>query len=360
MKSPAISVIIPLYNAEKYIGECLESILAQMFQDFEVIVVDDCSTDNSVAVVKSYAEKFGGRLRFVSMKKNSGGCAVPRNVGLPLSRGKYIFFIDADDIITSTALKELYSIAEEFNADVVRCEKYYGVPEKFWNHIKAGNKVNPSSYKLGDFVDKPTLLTDNLVERVKKIYQRNFLWNAWAQLIRRDFIFENHIRFVNIVSEDVIFTICELCTAKKYILVPNVVNYYRMRENSLIHQNLLRVDTKLDKHLHCWVTSIKCGVKYLDDFLNEQDFFSKRPDLKYALFEIFFNDMLRYVTGIYIKIPPYALDEILRKEFGDEDNLALTIFLFSTLNVNRLQLIQSQQRIAELEKEIHSLKGMLQ
>ena len=357
MAIPAISVIIPLYNAEKYIGECLESILPQTFQDFEVIVVDDCSTDNSAAVAESYALKFGGRLRLAKTKKNSGGCAVPRNVGLPLSRGKYIFFIDADDIITSTALKELYSIAEEFNADVVRCEKYYGVPEKFWFHVKAGNKVNPSSYKLGDFVDKPTLVTDNLVERVQKIYQRHFMWNAWAQLIRRDFIFENRIRFVNIVSEDVIFTICELCTAKRYILVPNVVNYYRMRENSLIHQNLIRVDTKLDKHLHCWVNSIKCGVKYLDDFLNEQDFFSKRPDLKYALFEIFVNDMLRYVTEIYLKIPAYALDEILRREFGKEDNTALTTVLFGLLNVNRLQLMQSQQRVAELENELKRLKG---
>ena len=102
---------------------------------------------------------------------------------------------------------------------------------------------------------------------------------------------------------------------------------------------------------------IKCCVKYLDDFLNEQDFFSKRPDLKYALFDIFVNDMLRYVTEIYLKIPAYALDEILRREFGKEDNTALTTVLFGLLNVNRLQLMQSQQRVAELENELKRLKG---
>ena len=71
MKSPTISVIIPLYNAEKYIGECLDSVLNQTFQDFEVIVVDDCSTDKSVAVVQNYVAEFNGRLKFSKPKKNN-------------------------------------------------------------------------------------------------------------------------------------------------------------------------------------------------------------------------------------------------------------------------------------------------
>ena len=357
MKFPAISVIIPLYNAEQYIGECLESILAQTFQDFEVIVVDDCSTDKSVEIVQGYALKFGGRLRLAKMKKNSGSGTAPRNFGLTLSRGEYIFFLDNDDTITPTAFAELYSVAKEFNADVVSCEKYYLVPEKFWNQVKAGNKVNPYSYKLGDFVNKPTLITDNLAERVKRFHQRHFLWNVWAQLIRRDFIFENQIKFVGVIADDVIFIICEICAAERYVLVPNVINYYRIHDDSFYQRNHIRPDTNLNKHLHNWITMIKCGIEYLDDFLNEQDFFSKRPDLKYALFDIFVDEMFRYVTEIYLKIPAYALDEILRKEFGNKNNLALTTFLFSSLNVNRLQLIQSQQRIAELEKEIKRLKS---
>ena len=67
---PAISVIIPMYNAEKYIGECLESVLAQTFQDFEVIVVDDCSTDKSVEIVQSYAVKFNGRLKLTRAEED--------------------------------------------------------------------------------------------------------------------------------------------------------------------------------------------------------------------------------------------------------------------------------------------------
>ena len=81
MACPAVSVIIPMYNAEKYIGECLESLLLQTFQDFEVIVVDDCSTDNSFSIVESYIPKFDGRLKLTKTEKNSGGGGyVPRNI----------------------------------------------------------------------------------------------------------------------------------------------------------------------------------------------------------------------------------------------------------------------------------------
>ncbi len=350
--APVISVIIPMYNAEKYIGECLDSILAQTFQDFEVIVVDDCSTDSSYSVVESYKEKFGGRLKSTKTKKNSGSGTMPRNIGITLSRGEYIFFIDNDDTLTSTALEEMHTTAKQFNADVVQCEKYYGVLEKFWYNADFRKKLGPSSYKQGSFVDKPTLITDNLAERVMKIHQRHFIWNIWAQLIRRDFIFENQIKFVGIISDDVIFTICEICSAKRYVLVPSVINYYRAREDSLIHRNLIRPNIDLEKHLHCWITMIKCGVKYLDEFLNGQDFFAQHTELKYMLFDVFVKDMLRYVSGIYAGTPAFALDKILRKEFGNEDNTALTTFIFSELNICRLYLMQAQARIAQLETQL--------
>ncbi|MBR0262196.1 MAG: glycosyltransferase family 2 protein [Selenomonadaceae bacterium] len=146
MDLPKISVIIPLYNAEKYIGDCLESLLVQTFQDFEVIVVDDCSTDNSVAIVQSYAEKFGGRLKIARTKKNSGGGGyVPRNLGLNLSRGEYVIFMDSDDAVTPDALEKLYTTAKKFDADVVGCEKYYDVPEQFWYDTEFRKQLKPST-----------------------------------------------------------------------------------------------------------------------------------------------------------------------------------------------------------------------
>ena len=234
---PAISVIIPMYNAEKYIGECLDSILAQTFQDFEVIVVDDCSTDNSAAVVESYAEKFGERLRLEQMLKNSGGGAMPRNKGLLLSRGEYLLIIDNDDAITPTALEELYSVAKDFDADVVACERYYEVPDQFWNDAEFRKQLQPLNWRTGSFVDKPAFLTNDILERLQLLNPRYLLWNVWSKLIRRDLILKNEFGFSDTIIDDMVFTICLLCTAKKYILVPNVINYYRVREGSVSYNS---------------------------------------------------------------------------------------------------------------------------
>ena len=141
--TPAISIIIPMYNVEKYVGECLDSILAQTFTDFEVIIVDDCSTDKSCAVVKKYMPLFNkndDKLRLIELKKNSGFPSVPRNKGIELARGKYICFVDSDDAITNTALEELFNLAEEFQADVVHCERYFLVDDEEFTFDKELNR----------------------------------------------------------------------------------------------------------------------------------------------------------------------------------------------------------------------------
>ena len=94
----AISVVIPMYNAEKYIGECLTSLANQTFQDFDVIVVDDCSTDNTIEVVSSFAEN-NSRIQQIKSDIHSGGYpSIPRNKGIESAKGRYIAFLDADDI----------------------------------------------------------------------------------------------------------------------------------------------------------------------------------------------------------------------------------------------------------------------
>lgn len=121
MELPKVSVIIPMFNAEKFISYCLENFLAQTFQDFEVIVVE------------SFSKKFGGRLKIARTEKNSGSPGEPGNLGVDLSRGEYLSLLDNDDAITPTAFEKLYFVAKNFDADVVACEKYFPVPEKFWN-----------------------------------------------------------------------------------------------------------------------------------------------------------------------------------------------------------------------------------
>ena len=354
---PAISIIIPLYNAERYVGECLDSILAQTFQDFELIVVDDCSTDNSVALVESYAPKFDGRLHIVNMDKNTGSGTEPRSLGLTDARGEYVYLMDNDDALTETALEELYTIAKKYDADVVHCEKFYSVPENLWHSDAYRKRMRPYTYLTGEkiFVTAPLIWQNNFEERIKFFAQRKLIWNYWVQLIRRDFIAENAIKLVGVMADDMIFTMCELCCAKKYVVVPNVVYFYRLRENSLIHK-----DVDVAKQLNSWATMLREGVRYFDAFANKSDFLTQRPDLKYMLLETFVEEMIKYLTLIYAKVPAHELNEILRPIFAEGNNTALTTFLFNKLNVYRLQLIQAQSENARLEREFVRLKSQVE
>ena len=227
-----MSVIIPLYNAEKYIAECLDSVLAQTFQNFEVIVVDDCSTDNSPAIVESYKEKFGGRLTLSHMESNTGSGAMPRNKGLYFSRGEYVAFVDNDDLITKTALEEMYTLAKNYDADVVYCEKHYKI-----NDNGSGIHIGTGADQNATLVDKPTFETVDIAERIEKILQGKYRVPQWRKLTRRSLIFEYELFFPNTRhADDVIWTDTLVIFAKKFLRVPNVVYIHRQSQNSIMRR----------------------------------------------------------------------------------------------------------------------------
>ena len=357
----AVSIIIPLFNAEKYIGDCFDSILAQTFQNFEVIVVDDCSTDKSCAIVDSYRERFNGRIKLVHTRKNSGSATAPRNLGIAYSRGEYLYFMDNDDVIMPTALEELYTLAKNFDADVVQCEKNYGAPTEIIHDLEQIKKTKPSTYPAGDkiFITKPTLLSEDLAKRAADFAKKWLTWSIWLQLIRRDFVIENQLRFVGVALDDMLFTICEICSAKRYLVVPNLIYVHRSRDDSLLWQD----NDKAEKFLLSRMKMLKEGIGYLDKYLDEREAFAGRPDLKYALFNILVQDILGHLTSVYSKIPAHELDELLRRELADGDNLALNSFIFSVLNVQFLQMFRSQQQFqhfaAQAQQRIMTLENEL-
>ena len=377
MEIPAISVIIAMYNTEKFIGDCLDSILAQTFTNFEVIVVDDCSTDSSAKIAESFISKFGGRMNLLRRKKNSGNNGIPNNMGLAFSRGEYVIFIDADDAITPDALEKLYIAAKNFNADVVGCEKFYAIPEDFRFNTNFNRQFEEISYQAGDFVTEPTLITDDFSERVKDCSQRKFLWNIWSKLIRREFLIENKITITNEMANDMLLTCFLVYSAKRYVRVPYVVNFYRVVESSLTHK-------KRDplKQLKKYISALTVGFAHLNNFLNEQEFFQNNHAAKYMAFDTYVQEILFYLNDIYLQIPVAELDDTLRELFSASDNTALMVFNFSAMNIYRLEILQnreqigywqkrdkyrgayiaelekfvgdSQQRIAELENELRS------
>lgn len=218
-----ISVIIPTYNVEDYLDDCLMSLLNQTFEDFEVIIVDDSSTDSTVEIIKYY-EKLDSRIRFIEKKRKSGSGG-SRNYGMKFARGKYIKFLDADDWIDSNTLEELFYYAEKFETDMVffkfmnydEEEKHFFLKPPYYTLSVLDPVVN-SVFNIDD--------VDNVLFRipvtpVNKLYSRVFLESINA-LFPEDYIHQDNPFFFQV-----------FCEAEKVFLLDKYFYNRRHRSNSI-------------------------------------------------------------------------------------------------------------------------------
>ena len=355
---PAVSVIIPMYNAQLYVAETLDSLLAQTFQDFEVIVVDDCSTDTGAAIVESYAEKFDGRLTLTRMKKNSGSPGAPRNKGLTFSRGEYVFFMDADDALTRTGLEEMYTLAKDYDADCVYCEKY-------WNSFGDGKidfenlRVGDRDIQIGDFVSEPTLETTDLIARVRRATSWGYWVTPWQRLVSRKLLMENEITFPeHIHSEDVVWSFEVLFCAERFLRVPNLCYVWRMHEQSNTH-----TQHPLNKLCRRWMGKALGGTKIIDDFMKDIPFFREHQDCRYAVLCFFADSDFNSIFPASLQVPPNIFYEIVREEFkeefGEHDVLIATLCaLVNTYQrITRDNIEQFNQFAAQANRRIAELEG---
>ena len=339
---PAVSVIIPMYNAEQYIGEALESILAQTFQSFEVIVVDDCSKDSSYEVVKSYIPKFDGRLKLLSMGKNSGSAPAPRNKGFLFSRGEYIFFMDADDMFTETALEEMYSLAKEYKADAVYCEKYYmssGMGKDFLKNMFLANEKNQEP----PFVDKPTLEVENMAQRIKKMTAKNYWVTPWQRLVSRELLAENKITFPEIIGcDDVVWCFEVLCCAKRFLRVPNACYIRRMSNESFT-----RSKKPPNRVIHQWADVTVRGLKFVNNFMNKIPFFQENPNYRYEAFASIARSSFQMTYSAYSKLKPEKIYDIFLNEFAKDtgDNDVLVAFLCTRICEQNKDLKKAEKQL---------------
>ena len=357
---PAISIIIPMYNVEKYIGECLDSILAQTFTDYEVIIVDDCSTDKSCDVVESYMKKFNkkseDKLQLIRSKKNSGGCpGVPRNTGLRMSCGEYILFVDSDDAIVSDALETLSRLAKKFNADVIHCEKYF---QAEGDTVTTDKKLlTERSGELTEFVTKPTFISDKLEDRVRDFGNFKMIGYTCNNFIKRRLIVENDIKFPALrAGEDHIFTFFLLSFAKNILRVPYTFYVYRNTDAGITHGKNLSVE----KLIHRWTESLFKGTGILDKFMNEFEVLKNNSELKYLVFASFLQYHVINLLNVYAQIPAHRLDDLIRQELSEvEDKTALTAFLFNRMEFLTINNIRMQNHIKQQAAQIQQLQSQL-
>ena len=322
MDKPAISVIIAMFNAQEYIADCLSSLANQTLRNFEIIIADDCSSDNSLAVVENFSTTFGERLKVMKLSANSGCPGIPRNFALEAARGKYIAFMDSDDLLSETALEDFLNVAEKFNADVVHSEKVLAFVADDGEIESKILSTQPS------FVTEPTLETFDIAERVNNFVAKKFMWQACGKLFRRKFLTDNKITFPALKTfEDMIFVLKCIVAAKNYVRVPAVNYYYRAREDSLSHKVRDGVEISAD--------TIKV-VNALDDFMNGKKFFRDNVQCRYALIDFFIRERLEVIAKNFFvtsKLEPAEVFDFFREKIfsaKSNENAALMAYLFVT------------------------------
>lgn len=230
---PAISIIVPIYNVEPYLEQCLESIQAQTLSDIEAILVDDGSPDESGAIADSFAAKDG---RFTVIHKKNEGVSAARNDGLAKARGEYVFLLDADDYLAENAMEVLYERAQETHADVVLSDYVAFSEVRKTPYQVAGQEF---STKSRDEIDAVQLAVFNMgparIERNAVVMLRG-VGAAWHYLIKRSLIVENNLRFdpsLKGLFDDgtFILNVLEKAESVSYISCPTY--FYRHVPNSI-------------------------------------------------------------------------------------------------------------------------------
>ena len=305
-----ISVVIPVYNVERYIRQCLDSIINQTFQDFEIICVDDGSTDNSVRIIEEYSN-----FRIKLVKQEHRGAAEARNNGMKLAQGKYIQFLDSDDYFEPTMLEDLYKKAEEFSTDITVCSAV--IVDENNNILENGNRHSPINLDVCP-LDKPFSPQDFPDDLF-------ILFSAapWNKLYLKDMIINNNLKFQNLSScNDSGFVRIANCCAKKIVVINKVLVNYRFNRKGSTAEfrankagNLLKAGNYLKDFLvknnlfefykNAYIKAMKNTIRWEVSLCNTQQYKAFLKELKVSMSEdwkIFIPVLKKgYVTPEYIK-----------------------------------------------------------
>lgn len=215
MNNNCVSIIVPVYKVEKYLPECIDSIVNQTYRNIEVILIDDGSPDKCPQICDNYALQ-DSRIKVVH--KINGGLSDARNKGLNVCNGEYIIFVDSDDIIHKAMVERLVSTLEKENAQIVECSM-----------VRFCNSLNPKSVSEGkvNVYNRTDALRELILDRV-------FHQTVWNKIYTKKVI-GNNIFPVGKCNEDEFWTYRVIANANKVASLSDTLYYYRQRENSIIH-----------------------------------------------------------------------------------------------------------------------------
>jgi len=244
-----VSIIVPTLNAEKYLQQCLDSVIIQNLKEIEIICIDNNSTDNTVSILNKYASQ-DNRIKVVAKNKNTGyGSSI--NLGIKEASGKYVGIVEADDFIDKKMFSTLYDLAEKTKAEIVKSNFYRY--DAFSNRDKKHNLFLPNE------VNKIVNPTDN-----QHILSRNAC--IWSALYRRDFLIDSKINLIdspNHSFQDASFNFKLFATAQKVYFTPDAFYHYRVGHAEQSVKSRKYLTSIIDEY-----NEIKC-------FLNNKNIFKK-------------------------------------------------------------------------------------
>ena len=283
MKKPIISVIVPVYNVEKYLSKCLDSILMQTFSNIEIICVNDGSTDNSRKILETYRKK-DSRIKIVD--KKNGGLSSARNAGMKVATGEFYSFIDSDDWVDKTMIEKLYDSMTKYSTDIAICAVH-----QFDEKRQTYDDSN--KYYTLDFFDESF---DNRAFSYKetKPFLMDVCVMAWNKLYRKSFIDECKSEFPDgLIFEDGPFFFSIFFKTKRVSIVRDFLYYYRVnRKGSIIQRGGTQFMDIVDV-----INLMYENVKDISDY----------EDIKYMFFRKKVEDLLSRLDNIN---PKYKKDYV--------------------------------------------------
>ena len=255
MMEKKVSVIIPIYNVEEYIEECIESVRRQSLSEIEMVCVNDGTLDSSMKIVKRLAEEDS---RIVIIDKENGGLSSARNAGLKAATGEYICFLDSDDLLKEKALELLWEQAKENDA----CDIFFSA-ESFYEteELAKKHKVYKTYYQRKDVYEGIYTGQDLFC---KMIAAGDFKPSVCLQFIKRSFVEQHHLRFYDgIVHEDQLFTMQLMTLAEHILYLDEMLYMRRVREESIMTKG------RGIKNAYGYFITIKEAIPFIGKYEND-------------------------------------------------------------------------------------------
>ena len=316
MNEAEISVLIPLYNSKIYIEDCVRSVLRQTFQNFEIVICDDFSTDGAFAFVKEIFAEYisAGKIRLFQNAENLGEAATLKKL-IELATGKYITILHNDDLYMPDALEHLFEVAEKFQADVVHGSNFLtsekdGVIVKGTPLHKVCCDSNPAT--------SVEIMPSDLDSRFEEWTTGGTFQDAQYNIFRRQFIFESQVLDGIENSNTYLTTLHWLMTAKIFVKTPKL--FYIRRDCPTSQTNDRSIS---DSRLERQITSNILLFRQVDKFVTEFDFFSGKKDLQYLVKSKIFKanesltaDLKKVVLNKGYVDLYYSIENVFKKHFG--------------------------------------------